>query len=117
MAVSAVLSELQRILGSASCPPIDTLLNLVSRPVSTPRAVLESSLDARRLHLALSELTKCKDDQQQRSWALYEDQSIIAEYLEEIASILVSLNMARILLIFYFQTMPQQHNSKLSLVH
>lgn len=70
---------------------MDALLNLVSRPVPTPHAVLESSLDARRLHLALSELTKCKDDQQQRSWALYEDQSIISEYLEEIASILVRI--------------------------
>lgn len=89
--MSVILSELQRILGSATCPPVDTLLNLVSRHVPTPNTVLESSLDARRLHLALSELTKCKDDQQQRSWALYEDQSIIAEYLDEIASILVSL--------------------------
>ncbi|KAK3927966.1 NCK-interacting protein with SH3 domain [Frankliniella fusca] len=90
IAVSVVLSELQRILGSATCPPVDNLLNLVSRTVPTPHAVLESSLDSRRLHLALSELTKCKDDQQQRSWALYEDQSIISEYLEEIASILTN---------------------------
>lgn len=88
IAVSVVLSELHRILGSATCPPVDTLLNIVSRPVPTPHSVLESSLDARRLHLALSELTKCKDDQQQRSWALYEDQSTISEYLEEIHSIL-----------------------------
>lgn len=89
IAVSVVLSKLHRLLGTATCPPVDTLLNLVSRPVPTPHSALDSSLDARRLNLALSELTKCKDDQQQRSWALYEDQSIISEYLEEIASILV----------------------------
>lgn len=87
-AVSVVLSKLHRLLGTASCPPVDALLHLVSRPVPTPHSALESSLDARRLNLALAELTKCKDDQQQRSWALYEDQSIISEYLEEIASIL-----------------------------
>lgn len=89
VAVSVVLAKLHRLLGSATCPPVDTLLNLVSRPVPTPHSALESSLDARRLNAALLELTKCKDDQQQRSWALYEDQSIISEYLEEIASILV----------------------------
>lgn len=93
VAVSVVLSKLHRLLGTASCPPVDTLLHLVSRPVPTPHSALESSLDARRLNLALSELTKCKDDQQQRSWALYEDQSIISEYLEEIAAILVRKTM------------------------
>ncbi|XP_076448361.1 NCK-interacting protein with SH3 domain-like [Babylonia areolata] len=47
-----------------------------------------SSHDAQRLSVIFSELTACKDDSQQRSWALHEDEAIIHEYLEELLSIL-----------------------------
>ena len=50
-----------------------------------------SSHDAQRLSVIFSELTACKDDSQQRSWALHEDEAIIQEYLQELLSILVSL--------------------------
>ncbi|KAL8610250.1 hypothetical protein ACOMHN_038945 [Nucella lapillus] len=46
-----------------------------------------SSHDAQRLSVIFSELTACKDDSQQRSWALHEDEAIIREYLEELLSI------------------------------
>ncbi|XP_071083281.1 NCK-interacting protein with SH3 domain-like [Haliotis cracherodii] len=46
------------------------------------------SRDASRLEVIFSELTSCKDDSQQRSWALHEDESIIKEYLQELLSIL-----------------------------
>jgi hypothetical protein len=48
-----------------------------------------SSHDAKRLEVIFSELTACKDDSQQRSWALHEDEAIIHEYLQELLSILV----------------------------
>jgi hypothetical protein len=33
-------------------------------------------------------LKDCKDDSQQRSWALYDDYAVILEYLDELLSIL-----------------------------
>nr|KAG5691816.1 hypothetical protein BaRGS_016628 [Batillaria attramentaria] len=47
-----------------------------------------TSHDAQRLTVIFTELTACKDDSQQRSWALYEDEAVIHEYLEELLSIL-----------------------------
>ncbi|ESP03425.1 hypothetical protein LOTGIDRAFT_137389 [Lottia gigantea] len=46
------------------------------------------SRDAQRLEVIFSELADCKDDSQQRSWALHEDEKIISEYLQELISIL-----------------------------
>ena len=42
-----------------------------------------------RLEVIFSEMAACKDDSQQRSWALHEDESVITEYLTELVSILV----------------------------
>lgn len=50
---------------------------------------LELSKDAERLQVIFSEMAFCKDDSQQRSWALHEDEIIINEYLQELLSILV----------------------------
>ncbi|KAK7101543.1 hypothetical protein V1264_019909 [Littorina saxatilis] len=47
-----------------------------------------TSHDAKRMSVIFSELTACKDDSQQRSWALHEDEAIIKEYLQELLSIL-----------------------------
>ena len=49
----------------------------------------ESSFDGKYLQDLLTKLTACKDDAQQRSWSLFEDQQTITGYLEEILSILV----------------------------
>ncbi len=51
---------------------------------------IESSQDAVRLQVIFSEMAACKDDSQQRSWALHEDETIITEYLQELISILVT---------------------------
>ena len=40
--------------------------------------------------MIFSELLTIKDDSQQRSWALHEDEAIITEYLEELITILVN---------------------------
>ena len=49
-----------------------------------------STHDGQRLHVIFTELTARKDDSQQRSWALHEDEVIITQLLEELLSILVS---------------------------
>ena len=49
------------------------------------------SHDAQRLAAILEGLSDCKDDSQQRSWFLHEDETTITEYLEELISIVVSV--------------------------
>lgn len=48
-----------------------------------------TSSDHDRLCELFTNLTECKDDSQQRGWALHEDEQIISENLEEMLSILV----------------------------
>ncbi|XP_033746321.1 NCK-interacting protein with SH3 domain-like [Pecten maximus] len=48
----------------------------------------DSGHDSMRLQYLFTELVACKDDSQQRSWALHQDQQIIQGYLEELLSIL-----------------------------
>lgn len=45
--------------------------------------------DQQRLEVIFADLARHKDDAQQRSWALYEDESVIRCYLEELLHILV----------------------------
>nr|XP_033782299.1 NCK-interacting protein with SH3 domain isoform X1 [Geotrypetes seraphini] len=44
--------------------------------------------DEQRLEVIFTDLTRHKDDAQQRSWALYEDENVISCYLEELLLIL-----------------------------
>lgn len=46
--------------------------------------------DEQRLEVIFADLARHKDDAQQRSWALYEDENVICCYLEELLRILVS---------------------------
>lgn len=45
--------------------------------------------DEQRLEVIFSDLARHRDDSQQRSWALHEDHTLIACYLEELLKILV----------------------------
>lgn len=45
--------------------------------------------DQQRLEVIFTDLARRKDDAQQRSWALYEDEGVIRCYLEELLHILV----------------------------
>jgi hypothetical protein len=45
-----------------------------------------------RLKLLLEELATAKDDDQQRSWILHEDEQTLKDNLSELAGILVSIS-------------------------
>lgn len=45
--------------------------------------------DQQRLEVIFADLARRKDDAQQRSWALYEDEGVIRCYLQELLHILV----------------------------
>lgn len=51
--------------------------------------------DEQRLEVIFADLARHKNDTQQRSWALHEDESIISCYLEELLGILVSAGYIR----------------------
>ena len=54
-------------------------------------AIPESHSDLERLKELLFEITECKDDSQQRGWAIHDDEKAISDILEEILQILVRL--------------------------
>ena len=51
--------------------------------------MVAGSSDHERLCELFEKLTECKDDSQQRGWALHEDERIITDNLDEMLSILV----------------------------
>lgn len=91
VAVNVVVTELQKLLPNS--PVLEKILLLVQRPISAPKPMIEETHDAKRLHVIFSELTSCKDDAQQRSWMLHEDEGIIIDYVKELTSILVSTDV------------------------
>jgi len=50
---------------------------------------LEESSDAVRLRHLFHELESVKDDSQQRSWFLHEDEATICQHIKELIAILV----------------------------
>ena len=50
---------------------------------------MEKMSDVERLKEIFFEITECKDDSQQRGWAVHDDQQAIVEILEELLQILV----------------------------
>ena len=91
VAVSVVIAGLHEILPSSVSHHLEAILNQLQLPLSVSKMSIEETYDANRLKVIFKELTSCKEDSQQRSWMLYEDESIIVEYIKELTSILVSL--------------------------
>ena len=58
---------------------------------STEPQKAEGSSDLDRLREIFFQLTECRDDSQQRGWAVHDDQQIIMDYLDELLQILVWL--------------------------
>uniref|UniRef100_A0A8C7N960 NCK interacting protein with SH3 domain n=1 Tax=Oncorhynchus kisutch TaxID=8019 RepID=A0A8C7N960_ONCKI len=90
VAVGVVVGHLQTTLPQASSALEKVLLSLVES--KDQRSALPQGQvchDEQRLEVILGDLARHVDDSQQRSWALYEDHSLIACYLEELLKILV----------------------------
>lgn len=89
MAVGIVLASLEKYIPDH--PVLCTMLNILQGPLRASNVLVEKTHDAQRLHVIFTELTSCKDDAQQRSWMLHEDEQVIIDYIKELTSILVSL--------------------------
>ncbi|PKK20992.1 NCK interacting protein with SH3 domain [Columba livia] len=59
--------------------------------------------DEQRLEVIFADLARHKDDAQQRSWALYEDENVICCYLEELLRILKNEFESVLSLVAYYQ--------------
>ncbi|XP_049771078.1 NCK-interacting protein with SH3 domain-like isoform X1 [Schistocerca cancellata] len=94
VAVTTVVSGLCPLVEATCRPKLRSLLAAVQGPLSAPRTLLAETHDAYRLRVIFSELTSCKNDSQQRSWSLHEDEAVICDYLDELINILKNADVA-----------------------
>ncbi|CAH1265549.1 NCKIPSD [Branchiostoma lanceolatum] len=87
IAVSSILNHIKDKVPDLERAMEDILRQVNSSKLHTAKSG-DGTQDSERLEVIFSEMSSVKDDSQQRSWHLYEDQSIILEYLEELMSIL-----------------------------
>ncbi|XP_043270759.1 NCK-interacting protein with SH3 domain isoform X2 [Venturia canescens] len=90
IAVQVVVSELQQLFPNGMSQYFDAVLQQLQTPMPSSKLRIEETYDANRLKIIFTELTSCKEDAQQRSWMLYEDEAIIVEYIKELTSILTN---------------------------
>lgn len=88
VALRIVLSELGALLPSSVLPYLEPIAAHLSGPVTAPENLLGETHDAQRLRIIFSDLADCKNDTEQRSWMLYEDEEDISRFLRELIAIL-----------------------------
>ncbi|XP_058821759.1 NCK-interacting protein with SH3 domain [Topomyia yanbarensis] len=88
VAFRVMLSELEPLLP----PPVVKHLEPVALHLTTPLDVADAFLaqthDAQRLRVIFAGLSECKNDSEQRTWMLHEDEADISRYLSELIGIL-----------------------------
>ncbi|XP_067101368.1 NCK-interacting protein with SH3 domain-like [Osmerus mordax] len=89
VAVGVVVGHLQTALPQASSDLEKVLLSLVeSKDLGSALPRGQVCHDEQRLEVIFGDLARHREDSQQRSWALHEDHTLIACYLEELLKIL-----------------------------
>ncbi|XP_055682090.1 NCK-interacting protein with SH3 domain [Lutzomyia longipalpis] len=88
IALRTVLSEVSSLIPQVA-PQLETItahLNLA--PLVAPDNLLGDTHDSRRLRAIFADLADCKNDSEQRSWMLFEDEDEIIQYLTVLNGIL-----------------------------
>ncbi|XP_065343031.1 NCK-interacting protein with SH3 domain [Cloeon dipterum] len=92
VAVRVVLEGMRQLpFDMVSAPVVSvagSLISFLDAAHEMPDSVLDNTHDAFRLRVVLEELATAKDDDQQRSWMLHEDEQTLKDYLSELQSIL-----------------------------
>ncbi|CAH0554658.1 unnamed protein product [Brassicogethes aeneus] len=88
IAVVTVVQGLHELLPASVFPYLSTILSHSQTSLVVDDVQIDQTHDASRLKIIFNELTSCKEDSQQRSWMLHEDESVIKEYITELISIL-----------------------------
>lgn len=74
---------------TTSTPPIEEQYIVIPGKTDGSEESWQNSVDGCRLVALLEELRACKDDEQQRSWALHEDEHTITSHLTDLLDLLV----------------------------
>lgn len=93
VALRVVLSELETIFSTKILPFLDPIATHLSSSLEVPDRMIKHTHDAQRLKVIFSQLAECKNDSEQRTWMLYEDEEDITIFLKELIEILVILNL------------------------
>lgn len=88
-ALRVVLTSMEQLFNGHINPYLEAIAIHVTGKVKTPKELLGLTHDARRLQGIFAQLAECKNDSQQRSWMVYEDEEDIVQFLEELVEILV----------------------------
>ncbi|XP_049288701.1 NCK-interacting protein with SH3 domain [Anopheles funestus] len=88
VALRVVLSELEVLLPPAVVRHLEPVAVHLAAPFDVSDALLGKTHDAHRLRLIFAELSDCKNDSEQRTWMLHEDEADISQYLTELIRIL-----------------------------
>lgn len=88
VALKIVLSELGSILPPHILSYLEPIATQLTANISAPDDLLCETHDAKRLRIIFSDLADCKNDTEQRSWMLYEDEDDISRFLRELIAIL-----------------------------
>ncbi|XP_037937388.1 NCK-interacting protein with SH3 domain [Teleopsis dalmanni] len=87
-ALRVVLTSLEQLYNGAINPYLEAVAIHVTDKVETPKDLLGMTHDSKRLQYIFSQLADCKNDSEQRTWMLYEDEDDIVQFLEELVEIL-----------------------------
>ncbi|KRT80070.1 SH3 domain-containing protein, partial [Oryctes borbonicus] len=90
IALVTVVQGLHELLPASVFPYLSTILSYSQESLKIDDVQIEQTHDASRLKIIFNELISCKEDSQQRSWMLHEDESVIKEYLRELIQILTN---------------------------
>ncbi|XP_028907300.1 NCK-interacting protein with SH3 domain [Ornithorhynchus anatinus] len=89
VAIGVVVGHIQSSIPATNGIMEQILISLVeSKDLSSGLPSGQICHDEQRLEVIFADLARHKDDAQQRSWALYEDENVICCYLEELLHIL-----------------------------
>lgn len=88
LALRVVISEMEALIPETR-KFFDPVAVHLSNALTVPDNLLGETHDSQRLRNLFSELSDAKNDSQQRSWMLYEDEADITNYLTELIRILV----------------------------
>nr|XP_009686545.1 PREDICTED: NCK-interacting protein with SH3 domain isoform X1 [Struthio camelus australis] len=89
VAIGVVIGHIQTSIPATSSIMEQILISVVeSKNLSSGLPSGQVCHDEQRLEVIFTDLARHKDDAQQRSWALYEDENVICCYLEELLRIL-----------------------------
>uniref|UniRef100_A0A1B6DI14 SH3 domain-containing protein n=2 Tax=Clastoptera arizonana TaxID=38151 RepID=A0A1B6DI14_9HEMI len=90
VAVGVIIKNIQEFLPPTSRSSLKSIENIISSELVVPEHILDKTHDSERLITVLSELVSCKEDAQQRSWELYEDEHLISANINELSSIVAN---------------------------